>query len=182
MPLYPNAHLNVLTEDFAPPPWWNDAMSEIKKKLNKAKRNFKRRSNQQNYDSLKSVEEEYKRTEEEQKDLWTDALCDKISNGYSPKEMWDSLRTLTSYQDLDGGNILSLLNDSNQPVFDLPGKCSILKIPSSVENIYKPIILIMILKFPYKKLLLGRIIPIFMTVQVLTGISLLRKPKQRWKT
>ena len=36
--------------DRSHPPWWNDIMREIKKKLNKAKRDFKRRSIQQNYD------------------------------------------------------------------------------------------------------------------------------------
>ncbi|MEW8544970.1 MAG: reverse transcriptase domain-containing protein [Candidatus Thiodiazotropha sp.] len=109
------------------PPWWNDKMTEIKKRLNKAKRNFKRRSIPQNYDALQMLEEEFKRVEEEQKDLWTNNLCDKISNSDTPKEMWESLRTLTSYQDLDGGNILPLLNEDNQPVFDLQGKCNILQ-------------------------------------------------------
>ena len=102
-------------------------MSEIKKRLNKAKRNFKRRSTQQNHDALRTLKEEYKVVEEEQKDLWTNNLCDKISYSDTPKEMWESLRTLTSYQDLDGGNVLPLLNDDNQPVFDLQGKCSILQ-------------------------------------------------------
>lgn len=109
------------------PPWWNDNMTEIKKKLNKAKRSFKRRSTQQNYDLLRSTEDEYTRVEEEQKDSWTNSLCDKISNSETPKEMWDSLKTLTTYQDLDGGNILPLLNEDNQPIFDLQGKCNILQ-------------------------------------------------------
>ena len=109
------------------PPWWNDVMREIKKKLNKAKRDFKRRSTQQNYDKLKETENEYNREEEVQKDSWTDSLCDKISKSDNPKDMWQSLKTLTSYQDLDGGNVLPLLNEDNQPVFDIQGKCDILQ-------------------------------------------------------
>ena len=82
------------------PPLWNDNMREAKKKLNKAKRDFKRRSTQQNFDNLKKTEEEYKQEEETQKDSWTDSLFDKISYNDNPKEMWDSVKTLTSYQDL----------------------------------------------------------------------------------
>ena len=41
--------------------------------------------------------------------------------------MWESLRTLTSYQDSDGGNVLPLLNDENQPVFGLQEKGIILQ-------------------------------------------------------
>ena len=41
--------------------------------------------------------------------------------------MWQSLKTLTSYQDLDGGNVLPLLKEDNQPVFDIQGKCDILQ-------------------------------------------------------
>ena len=41
--------------------------------------------------------------------------------------MWESLRTVTSYQDLDGVNVIPLLNEDNQTVFDLQGKCSILQ-------------------------------------------------------
>ena len=37
--------------------------------------------------------------------------------------MWQNLKTLTSYQDLDGGNVLPLLNEDNQSVFDMQGKC-----------------------------------------------------------
>ena len=69
-------------------------MREIKKKLNKAKRDFKRRSTQQNYDKLKEAENEYKREEEVQKDSWTDSLCEKISKSDNPKDMWQSLKTL----------------------------------------------------------------------------------------
>ena len=89
--------------------------------------NFKRRSTQQNFDNLKKTEEEYKQEEETQKDSWTDSLCDKISYSDNPKEMWDSVKTLTSYQDLDGGNVLPLLDENNQPVFDMQGKCDILQ-------------------------------------------------------
>ena len=102
-------------------------MREAKKKLNKAKRDFKRRSTQQNFDNLKKTEEEYKQQEETQKDSWTVSLCDKISYSDNPKEMWDSVKTLTSYQDLDGGNVLPLLDENNQPVFDMQGKCDILQ-------------------------------------------------------
>ena len=35
--------------------------------------------------------------------------------------------SLTSYQDLNGGNVLPLLNEDNQPVFDIQGKCDILQ-------------------------------------------------------
>ena len=41
--------------------------------------------------------------------------------------MWDSLKSLTSYQDLDGGNVLPLLNEDSQAVFDMQGKCDILQ-------------------------------------------------------
>ena len=41
--------------------------------------------------------------------------------------MWDSVKKLTSYQDLDGGNVLPLLDENNQPVFDMQGKCDILQ-------------------------------------------------------
>ena len=102
-------------------------MREVKKKLNKAKRDFKRQSTQQNYDQLKAAEDKYKREEETQKDSWTDSVCDKISNSDNPKEMWDSLKSFTSYQDLDRGNVLSHLNEDNQPVFDRQGKCDILQ-------------------------------------------------------
>ena len=43
------------------------------------------------------------------------------------KEMWDTFKTLTSYQDLDGGNILPLLDKDNNPVFELERKCQILQ-------------------------------------------------------
>ena len=109
------------------PPWWNDNMREAKKKLNKAKRDFKRRSTQQNFDQLKKTEEEYKQEEETQKDSWTDSLYEKITNSDNPKDMWHSLKTLTTYQDLDGGSVLPLLNEDNQPVFDMQGKCDILQ-------------------------------------------------------
>ena len=109
------------------PPWWNDNMREAKKKLNKAKRDFKRRSTQQNFDQLKKTEEEYKQEEETQKDSWTDSLCEKITNSDNPKDMWHSLKTLTTYQDLEGGSVLPLLNEDNQPVFDMQGKCDILQ-------------------------------------------------------
>ena len=40
--------------------------------------------------------------------------------------MWDTFKTLTSYQDLDGGNILPLLDNDNDPFFYLEQKCQIL--------------------------------------------------------
>ena len=43
------------------------------------------------------------------------------------KETWDTFKTLTSYQDLDGGNILPLLDKDNNPVFELEQKCQILQ-------------------------------------------------------
>ena len=41
--------------------------------------------------------------------------------------MWDSFKSLTSYQALDGGNILPLLDQDNNPVFELEQKCQILQ-------------------------------------------------------
>ena len=109
------------------PPWWNDRMSEIKTRLNKAKRTYKRRSTQTNFNTIEAVEVEFKAAEEEEKDKWVESLCDKITYSSTPKEMWDSFRTLTTYQDLDGGNILPLLDKDNNPVFDLEQKCQILQ-------------------------------------------------------
>ena len=56
-----------------------------------------------------------------------ESLCDKIMYSSTPKEMWDTFKTLTSYQDLDGGNILPLLDKDNNHVFDLEQKCQILQ-------------------------------------------------------
>ena len=41
--------------------------------------------------------------------------------------MWGSVKTLTSYQDFDGRNVLLLLDKNYQPVFDMQGKCDILQ-------------------------------------------------------
>ena len=41
--------------------------------------------------------------------------------------MWDTFKTLTSYQDLDGGNIHLLLDKDTNPAFDLEQKCQILQ-------------------------------------------------------
>ena len=109
------------------PPWWNDRMTEIKKRLNNAKRTYKRRSTQSNFETVASVESEFKIAEEEEKDKWVESLCDKITYSSTPKEMWDTFKTLTTYQDLDGGNILPLLDKDNNPVFDLDQKCQILQ-------------------------------------------------------
>ena len=48
--------------------------------------------------------------------------------------MWDSLKSLTSYQDLDAGKVLPLLNEDNQPVFDMQDNVTSFKIHSSVES------------------------------------------------
>ena len=109
------------------PPWWNDRMTELKKRLNKAKRTYKRRSTQNNFKEVETIESEFKVAEEEEKDLWMESLCEKITYSSTPKEMWDTFKTLTSYQDLDGGNILPLLDKDNNPVFDLEQKCQILQ-------------------------------------------------------
>ena len=109
------------------PPWWNDRMTEIKKRLNNAKRTYKRRSTQSNFETIESVESEFKVAEEEEKDKWVESLCDKITYSGSPKEMWDTFKSLTSYQDQDGGNILPLLDKDNNPVFELEQKCQILQ-------------------------------------------------------
>ena len=45
----------------------------------------------------------------------------------TPKEMWDSFKSLTSYQDLDGGNVLPLLDRDNNPVFEYDQKSEILQ-------------------------------------------------------
>ena len=155
------------------PPWLNDKMSEIKKSLNKAKRNFKRRSTQQNHDALRTPEE-YKVVEEEQKDLWTNNACDKISYSDTPKEMWESLRTLTSYQDLDGGNVLPLLNDDNQPLQYLTYKENVVfcKPHFSVDSSFIIISLTKISKFQWKKncmrFSMKQSMMTFMTLQPLT--------------
>ena len=78
-------------------------------------------------EALNLVEAKFKQTEEEEKDKWVKTLCDKITYSSSPKEMWDSFKSLTSYQDLDGGNILPLLDQDNNPVFELEEKCKILQ-------------------------------------------------------
>ena len=109
------------------PPWLNEKMSEIKKKLNNSKRSHKRRSTQRNFEILESVEAEFKVAVEEEKNKWVEMLCDKITYSSTTKEMWDTFKTLTSYQDLDGGNILPLLDKDNNPVFELEQKCQILQ-------------------------------------------------------
>lgn len=126
------------------PPWWNDKMSEIKQKLNNSKRSYKRRSTQRNFEILKSVEVEFKAAVEEEKNKWVELLCDKITYSNTPKEMWDTFKTLTSYQDLDGGNILPLLDRDNNPVFELEQKCQILQDNSLVGSIFRKIILMKI--------------------------------------
>ena len=79
---------------------------KLKKELNKAKRTYIRRSTEGKFEALNLVEAKFKETEEEEKDKWVKTLCDKITYSSSPKEMWDNFKSLTSYQDLDGGNIL----------------------------------------------------------------------------
>ena len=101
-------------------------MSEIKKCLNKAKMTYKRRSTEGNLNALQSIETELEKAEKEEKDKWMKILCDKITYSSTPKEMWDSFKSLTSYQNLDGGNIFPLLFRDN-PVFELEQKCKILQ-------------------------------------------------------
>ena len=109
------------------PPWWNERMNEVKKCLNKAKRTYKRHSTEGNFIALQSIETEFKKAEEEEKDKWVKILCDKITYSSTPKEMWDSFKSLTSYQDLDGGNVLPLLDRDNNPVFEYEEKSEILQ-------------------------------------------------------
>ena len=45
----------------------------------------------------------------------------------SQKELWDSFKSLISYQDLNGGNVLPLYDQDNNPIFELQDKCLLLQ-------------------------------------------------------
>ena len=94
-------------------------MQDIKHELNTAKKSYKRRSTPQNLLKLREIEIKYEETTEQQKEVWIDSLCNKLSRTKSQKELWDSFKSLTSYQDLDGGNVLPLYDQDNNPIFDL---------------------------------------------------------------
>ena len=109
------------------PPWWNEIVADFNTKLNRAKKSYKRRSTKQNFDHLKETKNNFDRAVEEEKNNWIKGLCSKINLCKSSKEMWDTFNNLTSYQDLDGGDILPLLDCQNQPIFEVAKKCDLLR-------------------------------------------------------
>ena len=102
-------------------------MQDIKHQLNTAKKSYKRRSTPQNFLQLREIEKNYEEKAEEQKEVWIGSLCKKLSRTKSLKELWDSFRSLTSYQDLDGGNVLPLFDRDNKPIFEIQEKCLLLQ-------------------------------------------------------
>lgn len=109
------------------PPWWSEETQTARHELNMAKKTYKRRRTPINFKNLREKEESFMSRAENAKDDWTKNLCERISRAESPKEMWENFKSLTSYEQLDGGGMLPLLDENNVPVFDSSEKCDILQ-------------------------------------------------------
>ena len=109
------------------PPWWNEDVKKAKNELNKAKKSFRRRNIPNNLEKLKQCEAQFEKIKEETKETWTKQLCDKITYAGSPKEMWESFNSLTTYQDCGRGGVLPLIDEMNCPVFGREEKCAVLE-------------------------------------------------------
>lgn len=109
------------------PPWWTEETASSKHELNIAKKTYKRRRTPFNFNNLREKEDVFKKMSENSKEEWTQNLCKKISMAKSQKDMWDSFKNLTSYQDYNNGGVLPLLDDDHTPIFDNLEKCNILQ-------------------------------------------------------
>jgi ribonuclease HI len=109
------------------PPWMTDAVKEARHGYNVAKKGFKRRATDQQLHKLLESKRRRDEAEEEAKKQWVDGVCDKMTSTKDSKELWDCFRSLTSYQNLDGCDVLPLLDEQNVPRFLVEEKCSLLQ-------------------------------------------------------
>jgi hypothetical protein len=109
------------------PPWTTEVVKEVKHELNKAQKSFKRRSTEQNYHKLQSAKVKYDEAVKVAKDQCVERICGKLSSTKDPKELWNCFRSLTSYQNLDGCDVLPLLDGQNLPRFHKDEKCQLLQ-------------------------------------------------------
>ena len=107
------------------PPWWNEGVSKTKRELNIAKKSVRRRRTPHNFNELKMKESKFE--EVSMKEDWVDQICTKISYANSAKEMWESFKDLTSYQDKKGVGVLPFLDENKHPTFDREEKYIILQ-------------------------------------------------------
>jgi ribonuclease HI len=109
------------------PPWLTDKAKEARHHLNKAKKGYKRRSTEQNFNRLCSAKRECEEAEAEAKEQWVEEVCNKLNTTKNPRELWDNFRHLTSYQERDGCDVLPLIDSQGSPVFDKHEKCVLLQ-------------------------------------------------------
>ncbi|MEW8547197.1 MAG: endonuclease/exonuclease/phosphatase family protein, partial [Candidatus Thiodiazotropha sp.] len=109
------------------PLWYNDNVKKARAELNQARRAFKRRRTPTNLFILRQKEDEVGVVEENAKNIWTEELCQKVSDASSQAEMWRHFKTLTSYQEYDDVGVLPLINSNNNPIFENEEKAELLK-------------------------------------------------------
>jgi exonuclease III len=109
------------------PSWMSDTVNEARHLLNATKKNFKRRSTDQNYQKLLQAKSKCEKAEDEAKEKWVDSVCVKLNSSKNPKDLWDCFRQLTSYQERDGCDVLPLVNEKGEPEFEKEVKSKILQ-------------------------------------------------------
>jgi hypothetical protein len=109
------------------PPWMCEEVREAIHQLNMANKSFKRRMTDQIHDKLTEAKRRCEGEEEKAKERWVEGVCLKLNTASNPKKLWDCFRQLTSYQVREGGEVLPLVNDKNEPVFDREEKSRMLQ-------------------------------------------------------